>query len=52
MKDQYVIYFGTTLMIEWVGAYHQEEQGIRLDKTLVSNLINKIISNLLVEHTN
>ena len=44
-KVQYVIYFGPTQMIEWAGAYHQEEQDIHLDKTLASNSINKIISN-------
>jgi len=45
MKDQYVIYFGPTQMIEWAGAFHQEEQDIHSDKTLASNSINKIISN-------
>ena len=43
MKGQYVTYFGLTQMIEWDGEYLQEELVILLDKTLVNNLINKII---------
>ena len=42
-RDQSVISFGLTQMIDVVGVSHQEEQDTPLDRIFQSNLITQII---------
>ena len=51
-KGQCAICFGQILTIVMVGAYHQEEQDLHLDKTYHKTSIIQIVSNWSPEHIN